>query len=172
MEDMHRRAFAVASTLAALATLAGAEQAGAQSGRARPDRPAPATRASRVAHAHTGSALKAHDTAKLHYVSASGSTLYEVGNASGTLPGGMHVHMRLSVRFTGSFVIYARGGSIMGHGSATPHGSGVYESFAGTLSVRGGTGRFRRAHGTARLYGVFDRKNYSLTIQTVGTLYY
>lgn len=130
----------------------------------------------RIGHRHrravAASALKAHDVAKLHYVSASGATLYEVGAASGTLPGGMQVHMRLAATFSGNFVIHAREGSIAGHGSATPHGSGVYESFAGTLIVTGGTGRFRHAHGKAGLYGVFDRKNYSLTVKTIGTLHY
>ncbi len=31
-------------------------------------------------------ALKASDTARLHYISASGSLLYEEGGASGTIP--------------------------------------------------------------------------------------
>lgn len=116
--------------------------------------------------------LKARDVAKLHYISASGSVLYETGAASGTLPGSMRVHMRLAATFSGSFVIRVRGGSIFGHGRARAHGSGTYESFAGTLTVSGGTGRFKDAHGRAGLYGVFDRRNYSLTVQTMGTLRY
>lgn len=117
-------------------------------------------------------ALHASDDARLRYVSANGATLYEVGRASGTLPGEMHVHMRLGARFTGSFVIFAKGGRIFGHGSAKPHGSGVYESFAGKLFVTGGTGAYRHAHGAAGLYGTFDRKTYVLTVQTSGTLRY
>jgi hypothetical protein len=116
--------------------------------------------------------LKAHDVARLHYVSASGSILYETGAASGTLPGSMRVHMRLAATFSGSFVIRVHGGSIFGRGRARAHGSGTYESFAGTLTVSGGTGRFKDAHGRAGLYGVFDRRNYSLTVQTMGTLRY
>lgn len=156
MGERHRWGLAVAAV--ATVALCGSAPAGARRGS--------------LAVARTARTLKAHDMASLHYVSASGSTLYEVGAASGTLPGGMHVHMQLSTRFTGSFVIYAHGGSILGSGSATPHGSGTYESFAGTLSVTGGTGRFGHAHGTAKLYGVFNRKSYALTIQTTGTLYY
>ena len=72
--------------------------------------------------------------------------------------------------FSGDFVIDTRAGTIDGHGTATPHGEGVHQSFAGTLVVTGGTGRYRRAHGTARLDGAFDRENYALTIQTAGTL--
>ncbi len=170
MGETHRRACAVAATSAfALSALSGAGQA---STKPSAFGAAQAKRTALVSKARTTRALRAHDMASLHYVSASGSTLYEMGSASGTLPGSMRVHMQLSARFTGSFVIYAHGGSIVGNGSATPHGSGTYESFAGTLSVIRGTGRFGHAHGTAKLYGVFDRRSYSLTIQTAGTLYY
>lgn len=170
MGEGHRRAFAGAATAVfALATLAGAGQASGDRGGAGAAR---AAFASTAPGAKAARALQAHDSANLHYVSASGSTLYEVGSASGTLPGSMRVHMQLSTKFTGSFVIYAQGGNITGHGSATPHGSGTYESFAGTLSVTSGTGRFGHAYGTAKLYGVFDRRSYALTIQTAGTLHY
>ena len=117
-----------------------------------------------------GADLHAVDTAKLHYVGAVGEEVYETGSASGTLPGSMRVHMIFASTFSGSFAIYTRGGRIDGHGKARPHGEGVYESFAGTLVVSGGTGRYRRARGTAHLYGTFDRENYALTIQTTGTL--
>lgn len=120
----------------------------------------------------TGAELHASDAAKLHYVGAVGEEVYETGSASGTLPGSMRVHMIFTSTFSGSFAIYTRGGRIDGHGKARPHGEGVYQSFAGTLVVTGGTGRYRRAHGTAHLYGVFDRENYALTIQTAGTLHF
>jgi hypothetical protein len=125
--------------------------------------------ASASAGAHT---LRASDRASLHYVSASGALLEEVGSASGTLPGDMRVQLRLASVFSGSFTITTRYGSISGHGTATPHGYGTYESFAGTLVATGGSGRFRHAHGSARLYGTFDRSNYALVMQTTGTLYY
>ncbi len=117
-----------------------------------------------------GAALRATDTARLHYIRAVGEEVYETGSATGTMPGSIRAHMIFSQTFSGRFVIDTRGGRIEGHGNATPHGEGVRESFAGTLVVTGGTGRYRRAHGTAHLYGAFDRENYSLTIQTAGTL--
>jgi hypothetical protein len=122
--------------------------------------------------AHAARVLHASDQAHLRYVSASGSTLYETGKASGTLPGSMHVHMRIAATFSGNFVIYAQGGTIEGHGTATPHGSGVYESFAGTLIVSGGSGRYSHAHGTAGLYGTFNRDTYALVVKTTGNLHY
>jgi hypothetical protein len=116
--------------------------------------------------------VKATDTAHLRYVSASGSLLREEGKATGTLPGSMRASVNVGATISGNFTIYTRGGSIKGHGSATPHGSGVYESFAGSVTVTGGTGRYAHAHGHTRLYGTFNRNTYALVIQTTGTLSY
>jgi hypothetical protein len=116
--------------------------------------------------------LRATDTAHLRYLSGSGSLLHERGGASGTIPGQMSADMRVGPRFSGNFTIYARGGTIRGHGLAFPKGEGVYESFSGTLTVTGGSGRFTRAHGVAKLYGTFNRNSYALLVQTVGTLLY
>lgn len=122
--------------------------------------------------AHAAHVLKATDTAHLHYVSASGSVLFDEGKATGTLPGSMRVHLNLGSTFTGTFTIHTSGGSITGHGSATPHGSGRYESFSGTLTVTGGSGRYAHARGHGGLYGTFDRETYALVIQTTGSLTY
>jgi hypothetical protein len=116
--------------------------------------------------------LKASDTAHLHYTSASGSILNEEGKATGTLPGNMRVRLDVGTMFTGTFKIYASGGSIEGHGSAKPHGSGIYESFAGTLTVTHGTGRYAHAHGKGGLYGTFNRNSYALVVKTTGSLTY
>jgi hypothetical protein len=125
-----------------------------------------------AAQAHVAHTLTASDTAHLHYVSASGSLLFEEGRALGTLPGSMRVHCDISTTISGSFTIYTRGGTLRGRGEATPHGSGVYESFAGWLIVTGGSGRYAHAHGRTGLYGTFNRDNYALTVQTTGTLSY
>lgn len=125
-----------------------------------------------AARAHAAHVLKATDTAHLHYVSASGSLLLEEGKASGALPGSMRVHLNVGTTFSGTFTIYASGGSIEGHGSAMPHGSGTYESFSGTLTVTGGTGRYAHAHGRGGLYGTFNRDNYALVVKTTGSLTY
>jgi hypothetical protein len=122
--------------------------------------------------AHAAQSLRASDTAHLHYISAAGSLLYEQGSASGTLPGTMRVHLRVSATFSGTFTIYTSHGAITGHGTAIPHGSGMYESFAGTLVVNGGSGRYRHARGHAGLYGTFNRRTYALVVQTTGTLRY
>lgn len=122
--------------------------------------------------AHAARTLSATDTAHLHYVHSSGSELFETGTATGALPGSMQANVTIGSTFTGSFTIYTSGGTIKGHGTATPHGSGRYESFSGTVTVTGGSGRYAHAHGRAGLYGTFDRKTYALVIQTTGRLSY
>jgi hypothetical protein len=47
-----------------------------------------------------------------------------------------------------------------------------YESFRGSLTVTGGSGRYAHARGRAGLYGVYDRKTGNLTVQTTGRLTY
>ena len=117
-------------------------------------------------------ALETTDTAHLRYVRSSGSLLLDEGTASGTLPGRMRASVNVGATISGTFTVYIHSGTITGHGSAIPHGSGVYESFAGSLVVTGGSGRYERASGRARLYGTFDRDNYALVVQTAGTLHY
>jgi hypothetical protein len=134
--------------------------------------PAPADADGAHAGARAARVLNATDTAHLHYVSASGSLLFDEGRATGALAGSMRVHLSLGATFTGSFTIYTSGGSIKGRGSATPHGSGTYESFAGTLTVTGGTGRYARARGHGKLYGTFNRNNYAIVLKTTGSLTY
>jgi hypothetical protein len=124
--------------------------------------------------AHSSRTLNVTDTGRLHYNAreSEGATLVEEGSAKGALPGRMKAHLTIEASFTGNFVLYTNGGSIKGHGSAKPSGSGRYESFRGSLTVTGGTGRYAHAHGQAGLYGVFDRKTYALTVQTTGRLSY
>jgi hypothetical protein len=116
--------------------------------------------------------LNATTIAHLHLVKAEGSELFEEGAVSGTLPGSMQAELKTGAVYTGSFVTHTHGGSIKGHGTATPHGSGRYQSFSGTFIVTGGTGRYSHVSGRAGLYGVFDRRSDAVTVQTTGKLSY
>ncbi len=122
--------------------------------------------------AHQARTLNATDTAHLRYIEGSGSMLQEEGSATGTLPGRMQARANIGATFTASFTIYTHGGTIKGHGTATPSGSGRYESFSGSLIAKGGSGRYAHAHGMAKLYGTFDRKTLGIVVQTVGKLSY
>jgi hypothetical protein len=128
------------------------------------------TNTSRPAHAaHT---LNATDTAHLHYIRSSGSLLIEEGSATGNLPGTMRAHVNIGPTVVANFTIYTQRGTIIGHGTATPHGSGIYESFGGSILVTNGTGRYAHASGHAGFYGTFNRRTYALVVQTTGHLSY
>jgi hypothetical protein len=130
--------------------------------------------ASAGANAHASRVLKATDDAQLRYIQSksSGSYLFEEGSAGGTLPGTMRVDADIEAILTATFTIYARGGTIVGHATAKPHVSGIYESFAGSLVASGGTGSYTHAHGRAGFYGVLNRRTYAMTVQTTGDLSY
>jgi hypothetical protein len=128
--------------------------------------------------AHDTRVLNVTDTAHLHYTRESGSMLVDEGAATGQLPGSVKVEFNLGATATASFTIYTRNGSLVGHGSGTlheshnPHHATVYVSFAGTMTVSHGTGRYIHAHGRGGFYGVINRKTYAVTLQTTGTLSY
>lgn len=111
-------------------------------------------------------------TAHLHLVRPSGAELYEEGPVTGALPGRMRAVVSTGSQVSGSFDITTRAGRIYGRGTATPHGSGRYQSFSGTLTITGGSGRYAHAAGHAGLYGTFDRRTYALVVQTTGRFSY
>jgi len=130
----------------------------------------------RPARAEIARVVSATDTANLRYkktVHKNGrALLLEEGTARGTLPGNMTASLDVEGVFSGTFTLHLHDGTITGSGTAKPHGSGVYESFGGKLTVTGGTGRYRNAHGQAGLYGTFNRHSYALVVQTTGKLTY
>jgi hypothetical protein len=125
-----------------------------------------------AARAHAARTLNATDTAHLRYIRHTGTKLFEEGVATGMLPGTMRATANIDPTLSATFTIYTNGGTLDGHGTATLHDSGLYESFAGSLVITGGTGRYAHAHGHAGFYGVFDRRTYALTVQTTGRLSY
>jgi hypothetical protein len=115
------------------------------------------------------------DEGKLHLIKSSGSTLYDEGNAHGTLPGKVKIRFRYdgNPQVSAQITIYAHGGSILADGSARlSNPSSQAPSFKGTIAIGSGSGRYARAHGSGRLYGVFYRRSYAITVQTEGTLHY
>ena len=131
--------------------------------------------AARAPVATAARTLNVHDEGRLRYVKSSGSLLYDEGSASGTLPGKVRVHFLYdgSPSVSAQFTIYAGGWSIRGHGSGRLNNpNSTSPSFAGSLTITGGSGRYAHAHGSGRLYGVFDRRNYALIVQALGRLRY
>jgi hypothetical protein len=133
---------------------------------------APADAKSR-GYASAARSLSGNDNATLHLVHADGSTLYEEGRASGSLPGTVHTRLDIGATFHGWFVFYTHSGEIIGEGSAEPHeGRYPYESFSGSAEITGGTSRYAHAHGRLGFYGVLNRNGDAVQFQTRGTLAY
>lgn len=133
---------------------------------------APAVASQPVRAART---LSVKDEGHLKLVRSSGSLLIDEGPASGTVPG----RARVQFVYKGEPTVRATI-TVFGHaGSITARGSGrlssltsTNPSFAGALTITGGSGRYAGAHGDGRLYGVFNRRTYAMTVQTQGILHF
>jgi hypothetical protein len=131
-------------------------------------------RARRSGPARIARALNITDTAHLHFVRETASSiLIDEGKAVGGLPGVVKVGFEVGATVRASFTISSRDGALIGSGVAKPHSSGgEYSSFAGTLTITHGTARYAHAHGQGGFYGTIDRGNDAVTVQTTGTLAY
>jgi tetraprenyl-beta-curcumene synthase len=118
--------------------------------------------------------LNITDTAHLRFVrETAASTLIDEGRATGGLPGKVRVVFEVGAKVKASFTIAGRNGSLIGGAVAKPHqAKGDYTSFAGTLTITHGTGRYLHAHGQGGFYGTIDRANDAVTVQTTGALAY
>jgi hypothetical protein len=126
--------------------------------------------ASALAHS-----LHVRDEGKLRYVKASGSSVIDEGPAHGNLPGSARVRFTYNGNPTvsASFVIWGRGWSVSGHGSGKlSNPNSPAPSFRGKLTITGGSGTYSHASGAGELFGVFNRRTYGLTVQTIGSLRY
>jgi hypothetical protein len=115
------------------------------------------------------------DEGKLHFVKSSGSQIIDEGPARGELPGLARVRFTYNGSPTvyASFTISGHGWSISGRASgrlANPNSP--TPSFRGKLTITAGSGTYRHASGSGELFGVFYRRSYALTVQTIGTLSY
>jgi hypothetical protein len=117
--------------------------------------------------------LMVHDVAKLRLVNANGNTLIEEGRAYGNLPGTARATLSFNgATVTSRFTFHLSGGAISGRGRASLHsGSGHYESFGGSATISGGTGRYAHISGGGGFYGVFDRSNSNAEVQVIGKLH-
>ena len=131
----------------------------------------PATAASAPA-GHEAQSLAVTDTAHLKLVHHSGEYITEEGQATGTLPGHVKLLLEVGPTVVARFTIQAAGGSISGTGSGRPKGRSEEPSFAGTMKVSHGTGRYSRAHGTGGFFGTLNRRTFKMVVQTTGTLEY
>jgi hypothetical protein len=159
------RAFAPMLTALAMATL-GVTAAPTDASPSIPSENAHAT-----ALAKAAGVIPVADKGHLHLLHSSGSLLYEEGSVTGQLPGGVKTHFKLTARLTSTTTIYPRkGGSITLSGTGVLHSSGAFSSFSETMTVVSATGPYAHVHGSASLYGVVNRHNFTMTVQSSGKL--
>jgi hypothetical protein len=125
--------------------------------------------------AHLARTLSVKDEGHLKLVRSSGSLLIDEGPTGGTVPGRARVQFvykgEPSVKAT--ITVFGHAGSITAHGSGRLSSlTSANPSFSGALTITGGSGRYAGAHGDGRLYGVFNRRTYAMTVQTQGTLHF
>jgi hypothetical protein len=91
-----------------------------------------------------------NESGHLHLTSKHNFTLNEQGSASGTAAGTIYVHLTAvsSSRVTAEVNIYAKGGSISGHGTGDYRRAGTTASFSGSMSIDRGSGSYVHIHGS------------------------
>lgn len=125
-------------------------------------------------HAAKRRSLRLTDTATLHLVRKSGSTLYEQGTATGTLPGTVSAKFVTGVtKVTGTVTFHSSGGgSITMTAVGYPQSSGTIARFSGNIAVRSGTGRFRNVLGSGTFTGTANRRTWAVTVHASANLTY
>ena len=127
--------------------------------------------ASPVAQVARTHSLKLNESANLHLVKKSGATLKEAGSASGTLPGSVSASFNTSnlARVTGTVTFKTSGGSLTVTALGYPQ---TTSKFSGPISVKGGTGRFKHAHGSGSFKGTVNRRSWHITVSARGKITY
>jgi hypothetical protein len=121
--------------------------------------------------ARAAKSLSLNESGDLHLTSKQGFTLNERGTASGTIKGPIYVHLTIAStsRVTAEIGIYPNGGSITGYGTADYHKESTAANFAGTLSIKRGTGTYARAQGQGLSFsGTIQKSNDAVTVHVSG----
>jgi|HubBroStandDraft_6_1064221.scaffolds.fasta_scaffold374299_2 hypothetical protein len=125
--------------------------------------------------AFAGGAITLNETGQLRRTGSHGLTLNEQGDASGTIPGTIYIHLNLTSpsKVSAEVNIYPSDGSLSGYASATYHVLGAYASFSGSISITRGTGHYAHAHATdLRFTGTIKRVNDATAVQLSGKLFF
>jgi phage baseplate assembly protein gpV len=163
MQDQSPRLRPIAAVLAAALASLGALVAAA---------PLSADGAS-ASYAHAARTTSVNEQGRLHLVSKHGFTLNEQGTASGTIKGAITVELKIvsTSKVTAEIKISPPGGSISAYGSASYHKGATSASFAGSLSIKGGTGSYANARGSGLSFsGTIASSNKAIAIRVSGSV--
>lgn len=126
---------------------------------------------SAAAHART---ITVNQTAQMRLIKRVGTTLYEQGTATGTLPGVVAATLTVNVtKVGGEITFYPRGGgSITFKAQGVPQAAGVVSRATGTMTIVRGTGRFADARGRVRFNGILNRRSWAISVTASGRMTY
>ncbi len=113
------------------------------------------------------------ESGSLHLISKRGFTLNEQGSASGTFSGAIHVRLTIAStnRVRAEVSISRGGGSIAGVASANYRRGSSSASFAGSLSIDGGTGSYSHARGSGLSFsGTIQNSNDAIAVHLSGPI--
>jgi len=123
--------------------------------------------------AHPARTTSVNEQGQLHFVSKHGFTLYEQGTASGTIKGAISVVLKIvsTSKVTAEIKISPPGGSISAYGNASYHKGSTSASFAGSLSIKGGTGSYDHAQGSGISFsGTIASSNKAIAVHVSGSV--
>ena len=130
-----------------------------------------------AARARAARTYSLSETGHLHRTSGRGITinqdLNEQGSASGTISGTIYIHLRVvsTNRVTAEVNIYPSGGSITGSASASYRSAGALATFAGTMTIERGSGRYAHASGSGLSFtGTIQRINDAAVVHVTGRM--
>jgi hypothetical protein len=127
------------------------------------------------ATARAARTITLNESGRLHLTSHHGFHLNEQGTASGTIRGSIYIHLTVSStnRVTAEVSIYPSNGSLTGYGTANYRPNGGQATFAGTMSISRGSGRYAHAHASGLSFsGTIQRSNDATTVRVSGRLSY
>jgi hypothetical protein len=129
--------------------------------------------ASWAAPAHDARTVALNESGQLHLTSRHGFTLDERGTAYGSVSGSIYVHLTIvsTSRVAAEVNLYPAGGSISGQASASYRRGSSTASFAGTISITRGTGRYAHVRGSGLSFsGTIRRSDEAISVRVRGTV--
>lgn len=126
--------------------------------------------------AKAAGSLNLSDSANLVLNNHKGVELKESGTAKGNLPGKIYIQLRLASAHsvTAKIQVYPHGGSVSASASATYRVvTSSSASFAGSLNITGGSGRYAKARGSKLSFsGTVHRPSDSVSVHVSGKMSY
>lgn len=123
--------------------------------------------------ARTAHELALHETGILHSEARGGSTLDEIGHATGTYDCAITVHLTIisASLVNATFTVSPKGGTVSGKGAARFKAEGANGYFGGTIAITHGTGIYARAAGTGiGISGIINRETFGLIVHVHGAI--